>query len=88
MSDGRPIFDRHIERGVYPLNWANGPFADWTLGKRAKKPMRRNTRVRYCALRGLKLEALGLLEKQKIGKGFAFTVPNDLRQRIEGFGAA
>jgi len=28
-------FHRHVERGVYPLNWANGPDSDWTLGERA-----------------------------------------------------
>jgi hypothetical protein len=27
-------FHRYVERGVYPLNWANGPDADWTVGER------------------------------------------------------
>jgi putative transposase len=28
-------FHRHVERGVYPLNWATGPDIDWTVGERA-----------------------------------------------------
>jgi putative transposase len=28
-------FHRYVARGVYPLNWANGPDADRTVGERA-----------------------------------------------------
>ncbi|BBA35014.1 uncharacterized protein sS8_3071 [Methylocaldum marinum] len=27
-------FHRYVEGGVYPLNWANGPGGDWTMGER------------------------------------------------------
>ena len=36
VADGPySTFHRYVERGVYPLDWADGPESDWETGERA-----------------------------------------------------